>query len=76
MHDFNARIVPLLEVIWAGADWHARAVHRLLAQTDRAVSLVDCLSFEIMEARGISTAYAFDRHFEEQGFRLVPSPTR
>ena len=75
VHDFNARIVPLLEVVWADADWHARAVHRLLAQTDRAVSLVDCLSFEIMEARGISTAYTFDKHFDEEGFRLIPSRT-
>ncbi len=75
VHDFNARVVPLLEVLWADAHWHGRAVHRLLAQTDRTVSLVDCLSFEIMEARDISTAYSFDGHFGEEGFRLIPSPT-
>ena len=72
VHDFNARIVPLLDVVWADADWHARAVRRLLAQTDKGVSLVDCLSFEIMETREITTAFTFDRRFAEQGFSPIP----
>jgi uncharacterized protein len=75
VHDFNARIVPLLDVVWADADWHARAVRRLLSQTDKGVSLVDCLSFEIMEAREISTAFTFDRHFAEQRFCPIPPVT-
>lgn len=29
---------------------------------------VDCLSFEVMEARNLRTAFAFDKHFEELGF--------
>jgi len=75
VHDFNAKIVPLLDIIWADAEWHARAVERLLAQSDRSLSLVDCLSFEIMEARDVSTAYTFDRHFAEHGFQLTPTST-
>jgi uncharacterized protein len=51
VHDFDAKIVPLLDIIWADAEWHTRAVRRLLAQSDRSLSLVDCLSFEIPELR-------------------------
>lgn len=32
---------------------------------------VDCLSFEVMEARNLRTAFAFDKHFEELGFTLA-----
>ena len=73
VHDFNTKIVPLLDVIWTDARWHARAVERLLAQSDKNLSLVDCLSFEIMEARDISTAYTFDKHFAEHGFQVTPA---
>jgi predicted nucleic acid-binding protein len=71
VHDFNTKILPLLEVIWVNDNWYARAVQRLMAQNNRAVSLVDCLSFEIMEARQIQYAFAFDKHFEENGFVIA-----
>lgn len=66
--DFNRKILPLLDVVWADEDWHALAVQRLHAENNRHVSLTDCLSFEIMEAREITTAFTFDRHFSERGF--------
>jgi len=69
--DFNARIVPLLEILWVNADWYARAVQRLTMQAQKGVSLVDCLSFEIMEARAITLAYAYDSHFEDNGFEIA-----
>jgi predicted nucleic acid-binding protein len=71
VHDFNAKILPLLEVIWIDAEWHGRAMQRLLAQDRRDLSLVDCVSFEIMEAREIKEAFAFDRHFEENDFKIA-----
>jgi len=70
VHDFNAKIVPLLEIVWVDAEWHGRAMQRLLAQNKRNVSLVDCLSFEIMEAREITEAYTFDQHFVDNGFTI------
>lgn len=69
--DFKTKIEPLLEVIWADGDWHARALQRLFACGKRDVSLVDCLSFEVMEARNLEVAFSFDRHFEENGFTLA-----
>ena len=71
VHDFNAKILPLLEVVWVDDQWYARAIQRLLAQNNRNVSLVDCLSFAIMDSLGIDCAFAFDKHFEENGFSLA-----
>lgn len=69
--DFQSKIVPLLETIWVDAEWHARALQRFFTVGRKDVSLVDCLSFEVMEARDLRTAFAFDRHFEEYGFTLA-----
>jgi len=43
-------------------------MQRLLIQNKRDISLVDYLSFEIMEALQIECAFAFGKHFEENGF--------
>jgi predicted nucleic acid-binding protein len=32
---------------------------------------VDRVSFELMRAAGITEPFAFDRHFEQEGFTLV-----
>lgn len=48
VYDFNARILPLLEIVWVD-EWYAKAVQRLVALNNRRVSLVDVLIFEIME---------------------------
>ena len=69
--DFQAKIVPLLEIVWVDAEWHARGLQRLFTVGRKDVSLVDCLSFEVMEARNLQTAFAFDKHFEETGFTLA-----
>jgi len=69
--DFNRKIVPLLDILWVDEGWHTRAMQRLYAEGSRSVSLTDCLSFEIMEAREITTAFAFDAHFTESGFEIA-----
>ncbi len=71
VHDFQSKIIPILEIIWANGDWYARAIQRLFALNDRSISLVDCLSFEIMESREITYAFSFDKHFPENGFTIA-----
>ena len=71
--DFHRTIMPLLEVVWADAGWHQRALQRLQAENSRQVSLTDCLSFEIMEARAISRAFSLDKHFAQRNFELGPA---
>ncbi len=38
---------------------------------DKQWGLVDCLSFVVMENRGISKVLTFDRHFAQAGFRVL-----
>lgn len=42
------------------------ALHR--KRQDKEWSLTDCISFHIMQERGIRQALAFDQHFEQAGF--------
>ena len=71
VHDFQLKIIPLLDIIWVNGDWYTRAIQRLFALNNRNISLVDCLSFEIMESREITHAFSFDRHFPENGFAIA-----
>jgi uncharacterized protein len=71
VQDFHAKIFPLLEVIWVDDHWHQKAMQRFFSQKSRDVGLVDCLSFEIMDSLEIDLAFAFDRHFEENGFAIA-----
>ena len=50
---------------------HEAAVSAFLAARG-ALSLVDCVSFEVMRRLAIPTAFAFDRDFERAGFRTLP----
>jgi predicted nucleic acid-binding protein len=64
-------IVPALEVEWVTPADHAAAVSAWLAARRRGLSLVDCASFEVMRRLGLRRAFAFDRHFEQEGFERV-----
>ena len=65
---FEEDIVPLLNVLWIDDQTHRSAVSALLAASRRSLSLVDCVSFEVMRAAGIKTAFVFDSDFKAQGF--------
>jgi predicted nucleic acid-binding protein len=51
---------------------HQAAVSALLVAGKRNLSLVDCVSFEVMRQGGIRTAFTLDWHFNEQGFEIIP----
>ena len=63
-------LVPLIEVHWIGQDVHEIAMTALMAARRRKLSLVDCTSFVVMRAAGCQEAFAFDKHFKEEGFRF------
>ncbi|MFH1176142.1 MAG: PIN domain-containing protein [Acidobacteriota bacterium] len=63
-------LLPPVEVEWVTSEEHAAAMAALVAAGRRGLSLVDCTSFQIMRRMAIEDVLAFDRHFEEQGFRL------
>lgn len=72
VRDFITSILPLIEVHWIDQATHARAVAALLAAGQRRLSLVDCVSFEVMRDLGITDAFTFDSDFQRQGFRTIP----
>ena len=39
---------------------------------DKRYSLTDCLSFVVMNERGLTQALGFDHHFVQAGFQLLP----
>jgi uncharacterized protein len=72
VRDFDAKILAVVEVVIVDADLHRRGIQRLFRLDRRQVSIVDAVSFEIMEAEGITNALALDEDFAAEGFRLVP----
>lgn len=69
---FQEDLVPILHVEFITADLHRLGIAALLSASRRGLSLVDCVSFELMRDSGIKTAFTFDSHFKEQGFSIVP----
>ena len=58
----NVEVVPQTSLQFAGA------YERYRSFADKAWSLTDCASFDLMVARGIAEALAHDQHFEQAGF--------
>jgi predicted nucleic acid-binding protein len=71
--DLEANVVPLLDILWVAEAQHRRALERLFRADRRGLSLVDCSSFQLMEAEGIQEALTLDSDFAREGFRLLPS---
>ena len=69
---FEQDIMPILRVIWVTKEVHSAAVGAHLVADRRNLSLVDCVSFEIMRRTGVQKTFAFDRHFQDYGFDLNP----
>lgn len=69
---FNDDVLPVISVKWVDEATHKTAVSALITASRRRLSLVDCVSFEIMRQLGVEAAFTFDPHFAEQGFRCIP----
>jgi uncharacterized protein len=70
IRDFQENIMPLIQVEYVDPDMHRAGVSALLAASRRNLSLVDCVSFEVMRTLGIKAVFTFDPHFREQGFLM------
>ena len=70
--DFDEEILPSLRVHWVDDDLYRRGAERLWKEDRRQLSLVDCVSFELMKLKGLTIAFAIDPRFQEAGFTLMP----
>lgn len=68
LRDFRENLAPLLDVIWVDAVVHDAALDLLFERHKAGLSLVDAASFVVMRGARIDVAFAFDRHFEQEGF--------
>ena len=65
---------PLVRMTWIDETLHNRAFQRLELRGRRALSLVDCSSFVVMEEIGIRHAFTYDSDFTDEGFTSVGEP--
>ncbi len=69
---FQEDIIPVLDVEFVTADVHRLGIAALLTSSRRNLSLVDCVSFEVIRELGVRAAFTFDTHFRQQGFSVTP----
>jgi predicted nucleic acid-binding protein len=70
---FEQDIFPILRSIWVTKEIHSAAVSAHLMADRHTLSLVDCVSFEVMRRTGVRKAFAFDRHFQDYGYEIYPA---
>ena len=68
---FQEDVLPLIHIEFVSPEMHRSGIAALLSASRRSLSLVDCVSFEIIRSSGIKTVFAFDQHFKEQGFIIL-----
>jgi len=66
-------IIPILRIFWVTKEVHSAAVSAQLMAGRRTLSLVDCVSFEVMRRTGVRKAFAFDHHFLDYGYEIYPN---
>jgi predicted nucleic acid-binding protein len=69
---FHEDIFPLLTIEWVDESIYQSGIASVLTASRRDLSLVDCVSFEVMRRLGIQSVFTFDKHFKEQGFISLP----
>ena len=68
---FRSDFATLLQVVWVDSDMHERGLD-LMLERPVGVILVDAVSFVCIREHRIDEVFAFDRHFEQEGFQTLP----
>jgi len=71
VRSFNDDVYPILDIEWIDRTVHERGASSVLTAGRKQLSLVDCVSFDVMRHRGLECAFAFDKHFSQQGFKTL-----
>jgi predicted nucleic acid-binding protein len=62
---------PNVTLISEFEPWFERGLALFRSRADKSWSLTDCISFEVMSARGLRDALTGDHHFVQAGFRAL-----
>lgn len=65
---------PTVDLVRVDESLFAAAWARFQNRPDKRYSLTDCISFVVMEQRGLREALCFDAHFKQAGFVRLPAP--
>jgi len=63
--DPNVEIIPISEPLYK------RALHLYQERPDKEWGITDCISFTVMQDRGVPEALTTDEHFQQAGFRAL-----
>ena len=62
---------PEIEVVAVDPVLLERAIALFAARSDKDWGLTDCISFVVMQERGLTQALTADQHFAQAGFRSI-----
>lgn len=62
----------VFDIVTLPEEYREPAWELFRSQRDQAWDLIDCSSLVVMERFKIRQAFTFDRHFQQQGFEVVP----
>ena len=62
----------VVEILWVTEPLEATAWKVFEKRSDKDYSFTDCTSFALMDAEAIRNAFAFDEHFSQHGYNVVP----
>ncbi len=63
----------VIELIWLDQELKLKAWEYFTAHADKGYSFTDCTSFVLMKEIKLTQYMAFDKHFEQAGFRRFAS---
>lgn len=69
----ESAFLPALSIVWVVPSVHRAAATAVLSADRRTLSLVDCVSFQVMREHSITRAFTFDPHFADEGFEVAPN---
>ena len=62
---------PQVEIVSLSEELYEQALELFRNRPDKQWGLVDCVSFILMQERGLTEALTTDEHFEQAGFRAL-----
>jgi hypothetical protein len=62
---------PQLEIVPLSDRLYQKAFQLFCSRPDKEWGLIDCISFVVMQERGLTEALTTDKHFQQAGFRAL-----